>query len=227
MTRDPHDTAWDFLLQRLERLTTKQETQVLLIHDEGDALAVRTLARHARRAGIAGSAFGSGFVRTPFRGLVDDPVSRSSQQSYFLQLADLNASALARIDPGLLARNGPRKWQPSAGVLRATLLRSCSPIARIMISPGRLRGPLSGWAACSAAWTAALRFGSRCSRTVRISGVGARQPNCEHVDVLCYQHFMGSLFLPIRKIFSLSLNLCKDNQQSTDSHTAETSTSVM
>jgi len=98
--RDPHDTAWDFLLQRLERLTTKQQTQVLLIHDEGDALVVRTLARRARRAGIAGSAFGSGFVRSPFRGLVNDPVSRSSQQSYFLQLADLNAyAAFRRIFP--------------------------------------------------------------------------------------------------------------------------------
>ncbi len=98
--RDPHDTAWDFLLQRLERLSTKQQTQVFLIHDEGDALVVRALARRARRAGIAGSAFGSGFVKAPFRGLVDDPVSRSSQQSYFLQLADLDAyAAFRRIFP--------------------------------------------------------------------------------------------------------------------------------
>lgn len=98
--RDPHQTAWDFLLQRLERLSTRQDTQTLLIHDEGDALAVRTLARLSRRAGIAGSTFGSGFLKRPFRGLIDDPVSRDSQQSYFLQLADLNAyAAFRRIFP--------------------------------------------------------------------------------------------------------------------------------
>jgi hypothetical protein len=98
--RDPHDTAWDFLLQRLERLSTKQQTQVFLIHDEGNALEVRSLARRARRAGIAGSAFGAGFVKVPFRGLVDDTVSRNSQQSLFLQLADLSAyAAFRRIYP--------------------------------------------------------------------------------------------------------------------------------
>lgn len=95
-SREPHDTAWEFLLQRLERLSTKQQTQVMLIHDEGDALSVRTLARRARRAGIAGSAFGAGIVRVPFRGLIDDPVSRDSQQSLLLQLADLTAYAAFR-----------------------------------------------------------------------------------------------------------------------------------
>ena len=99
-SRDPHDTAWDFLLQRLERLSTKQDTQVVLIHDEGSALAVRARARLARRAGIAGSSFGAGFLQRPFRGLIDDPVSRDSQESYFLQIADLNAyAAFRRIFP--------------------------------------------------------------------------------------------------------------------------------
>jgi hypothetical protein len=68
---DPHDRAWTFLLQRLERLTTKDGTQVVVFHDEGDEQRVRALARKARRAGMAGSAFGPGWRNVPFRGLVD------------------------------------------------------------------------------------------------------------------------------------------------------------
>lgn len=90
---EPYDYAWSFLLQRLERITTKQDTQIVMIHDEGDDIRVRTMARKARRAGIAGSAFGTGFVKVPFRGLVDDPVSRRSHESLFLQLSDLVAYA--------------------------------------------------------------------------------------------------------------------------------------
>jgi hypothetical protein len=93
---DPHDRAWTFLLQRLERLTTKDGTQVVVFHDEGDEQRVRALARKARRAGMAGSAFGPGWRNVPFRGLVDDPVSRRSHESLFLQLADLVAYAAFR-----------------------------------------------------------------------------------------------------------------------------------
>lgn len=93
---NPHDYAWTFLFQRLERLTTKQGVQVVVIHDEGDEKRVRALARRARRAGIAGSAFGTGYVKVPFRGLLDDPVSRRSHESLFLQLADLVAYAAFR-----------------------------------------------------------------------------------------------------------------------------------
>jgi hypothetical protein len=42
---DPRDVAWEYLLQRLERYTTKNATETLLVHDEGDALRVRGLAR--------------------------------------------------------------------------------------------------------------------------------------------------------------------------------------
>lgn len=93
---DPHDYAWRYLLQRLERLTTKQDSQVVLIHDEGNEDRVRALSRRARRAGMAGSAFGTGFLRVPFKGLIDDPVSRRSHESYLLQLADLAAYAAFR-----------------------------------------------------------------------------------------------------------------------------------
>ena len=101
--RPSSDIAWEYLLQRLERSFRRSE--VLLIHDEGDPLTIRKRARKARRAGTAGSAFGAGILNVPFRNLLDDPVSRVSNQSYFLQLADLNAyAAFRRLHPPPAAR---------------------------------------------------------------------------------------------------------------------------
>jgi hypothetical protein len=93
---DPHERAWRFVLQRLERLATTNHDMILVIHDEGEPLAIRRFARYARRAGTAGSAYGTGGLRVPFKGLLDDPVSRDSRQSYFLQFADLAAFAAFR-----------------------------------------------------------------------------------------------------------------------------------
>lgn len=98
---DPHEWAWIFLLQRLKRLATTTRAEVLVVHDEGRADEIRRLARKARRAGIAGSAFGGGVVKRPFDRLIDDPVSRNSQQSLFIQVADLVAYAAFRcVYPG-------------------------------------------------------------------------------------------------------------------------------
>lgn len=93
---DPRDVGWAYLIQRLERFTSKTSTELLLVHDEGDTRRVRSLARKARRAGSAGSAFGMGYLPRPARRLIDDPVPRNSTQSYFLQLADMNAYAAFR-----------------------------------------------------------------------------------------------------------------------------------
>jgi hypothetical protein len=95
-TADPMVVAWTFMMQRLERLTRQPQDQLLLIHDEGEAETVRKIARRFRRFGTAGSLFGGGYAIPPFTGLLDDPVSRNSQHSYFLQLADLNAYAAFR-----------------------------------------------------------------------------------------------------------------------------------
>jgi hypothetical protein len=92
---DPLEIGWTFLLQRLERLGTKSGTEILIIHDEGESERIRKLARKSRRFGTAGSMFG-GHLNVPFTGLLDDPVSRNSRHSYFLQLADLVAYAAFR-----------------------------------------------------------------------------------------------------------------------------------
>lgn len=105
---NPRDVAWEYLLQRLERFTTKGRHDIMVVHDEGDSAAIRKLARKARRAGSAGSAFGTGSLSRPATRLLDDPVPRDSRQSYFLQLADLAAYAAFRkefpppVRPGLV-----------------------------------------------------------------------------------------------------------------------------
>jgi hypothetical protein len=66
------------------------------MHDEGEAHLVRRLQRKARRAGMAGSMFGTGVLSRPAKLVLDDPVPRASREAYFVQLADLDAYAAFR-----------------------------------------------------------------------------------------------------------------------------------
>lgn len=95
-SRDPRDKAWEYLLQRLERLSTTSVTPVMLLHDEGEELLVRSFVRKIRRVNNPGSAFGPGSLKRPARLIIEDPVPRSSTHSYFIQLADLSAYAAYR-----------------------------------------------------------------------------------------------------------------------------------
>jgi hypothetical protein len=94
------DTAWEGLLQRLERSTRDNNQPFMVIHDEGEDDAVRRWVRRSRRLLTAGSAFGQGSMgnRPVASRLVDDPVPRCSERSYFIQLADLVAYAAFRYE---------------------------------------------------------------------------------------------------------------------------------
>lgn len=137
--RAPSDIAWEYLLQRLERRSTKESTEILVVHDEGDALTVRGRVRKARRAGTAGSAFGTGTLSVPFRRLLDDPVPRNSQQSYFLQLADLSAYAAFRRVHGPSPRSAPlvpqTMWD-ELGAARFAKVRRARSGGPVAIVPG-------------------------------------------------------------------------------------------
>lgn len=85
--------AWVTLLNRLERVTTYEQAEVLLVHDEGEDVSVRKLVRRARRYLTAGSMTGEGSLQFAADKIIDDPVPRSSRGSYFVQLADLVAYA--------------------------------------------------------------------------------------------------------------------------------------
>lgn len=135
----PDHVAWEYLLQRLERFTTKGGEVVLLVHDEGDPKTIRTLARKSRRAGTAGSAFGAGWLHRPFVGLLDDPVARRSEQSYFLQLADLDAFAAFRCEhppPPRRVQIAPQSMWQELGEARF------APVSSVSGGPrGIVRGP--------------------------------------------------------------------------------------
>lgn len=118
---DPRVIAWDWMLQRLERFSTKGAVPLLVVHDEGDSLLIRKVTRKARRAGTAGSVFGTGTLKVPARFIVDDPVPRRSDQSYFIQLADLTAYAAFRYiyPPGAkLAKIVPQRMWDELGTAR-------------------------------------------------------------------------------------------------------------
>jgi hypothetical protein len=99
---DVFDLAWEGMLQRLERTSSYEDKTFMILHDDGENDRVRAWARRARRHLTAGGLMGSGHLTTPAHRLVDDPVPRNSQQSYFIQLADLVAYAAFRsvIAPG-------------------------------------------------------------------------------------------------------------------------------
>ena len=96
------DLAWEGMLQRLERTSTKEKAGFAVVHDEGEDDAIRRWVRRSRRYLMAGSAYGVGSLQNPARRLVDDPIPRRSQHSYFIQLADLVAYASFRsvVPPG-------------------------------------------------------------------------------------------------------------------------------
>ncbi len=69
---------------------------MLLVPDVGEYEYRRRLARRMRRYEMVGSRFGTAFLKRPFIRLVEDPIPRKSHESYFVQLADLNAYAAHR-----------------------------------------------------------------------------------------------------------------------------------
>jgi hypothetical protein len=127
------DLAWEGLLQRLERTSTKEKATFAVIHDEGENDMIRKWVRRARRHLTAGSAFGSGSLRHAAGLLVDDPIARRSQHSYFIQLADLVAYAAFRgvVTPGAsVARVCPQDMWDEIGPATHTAVTSLVPRSR-------------------------------------------------------------------------------------------------
>lgn len=106
---DVHDTAWEYLLQRLDMRMRATGAPVILVHDNGSTnQKITTLTRRFRRVSWGGGQAHA----TPL--LVEDPVPRDSRHSYFVQMADLVAySATRKIIPNRGKRAaicGPEMW---------------------------------------------------------------------------------------------------------------------
>jgi hypothetical protein len=97
-TDTARERAWRYTLQRVEHFATDNNETVMLVPDSGQYHWIRGLAREMRRFSFVGSAIypGTTLRRDLLQILIDDPVDRNSEESFFIQLADLNAYAAYR-----------------------------------------------------------------------------------------------------------------------------------
>lgn len=105
--RPVDDIAWEYLLQRLERFTTKGNHWTLVVHDEGNALAVRKIVRKSRRAGTAGSMMGTG-------GEAREPSRQPRRDDRKVAASITSRSALARRPRHRRCPRRRRSWGCSA-----------------------------------------------------------------------------------------------------------------
>ena len=91
------ETAWRHALERVEVFARHNSDTVMLFPDSGNYDRFRRLSREMRRYSHVGAMIGGGTLSRPLASvLIDDPVERDSTQSYFVQLADLDAYAAYR-----------------------------------------------------------------------------------------------------------------------------------
>jgi hypothetical protein len=99
--REIHAKAFSRIQERLQRRCVDLNAQIIMIVDEGRAIELQRIARRTKVWNPVGSMFGawddgSAFKNIPNDRLIEDPVFKSSQQSYFLQSADFIAYALLK-----------------------------------------------------------------------------------------------------------------------------------
>jgi hypothetical protein len=96
-----HEHAFARIQERLQRRCVKQDSQMLLFVDEGKEQELQRVARRTSVWNPVASQFGtwedgSTYKNIPNDRLIEDPVFKPSDQSYFLQAADFIAFALLK-----------------------------------------------------------------------------------------------------------------------------------
>jgi hypothetical protein len=99
--REVHIKAFSRIQERLQTRSQKSGSHIISIVDEGRATELQRIARRSKIWNPVGSRFGvwedgSAYKNIPNDRLIEDPVFKSSQQSYFLQSADFIAYALLK-----------------------------------------------------------------------------------------------------------------------------------
>jgi len=89
------EIAWTMFLQRYENWLLAKQDFGIVVNDEGYEKMTRMLSRKMRVYNPIPSHYG-GYYQAPVLKIIEDPFSRHSQYSYFVQLADISAY-LARL----------------------------------------------------------------------------------------------------------------------------------
>ncbi|MCB1634848.1 MAG: DUF3800 domain-containing protein [Xanthomonadales bacterium] len=98
---DVRELAWRMAIERLERFGTGAKDNMHVLPDEGHGEFIRKKIRAMRRFSHVPSAFGGPALDRKAQNIVEDSSDRRSHESYFIQLADLNAyAAFRRVFPG-------------------------------------------------------------------------------------------------------------------------------
>lgn len=124
---DARYAAWTFALQTLHSFCLAQDDRAAIFPDEGHGFFIRQRVRHMRRYNTAPSHLGPGSYEFKVERILEDPSDRRSQDSYFVQLADMNAYASHRsqyVDPRGDVRSS--LWDTLAGPTRDVRLREVS-----------------------------------------------------------------------------------------------------
>lgn len=98
---DVREIAWRYAIQRLERFGTSSKDNIHVVPDEGHGEFIKKKIRGMRRFHYVPSRFGEGTLERKAENIVEDSSDRRSNESFFIQFADLNAyAAFRRVFPG-------------------------------------------------------------------------------------------------------------------------------
>ena len=98
---DPHLRAFERLVNRIEKSLGEHNTEGLLILDQGKEAVLRRTARQMTAINFVPSKFGAWedgrrSKNMPVSRIIEDPLFKTSQSSYFLQFADAIAFSLLK-----------------------------------------------------------------------------------------------------------------------------------
>jgi hypothetical protein len=107
---DPRYSAWTIAFHRLDRMCRKEGDWCSVYPDEGHGFFIRKRVRSTRRLHSVPRHYAPGNFPLPVERILEDPNDRRSGDSYFIQVADLNAYAshrsayvcpIRKVPPGL------------------------------------------------------------------------------------------------------------------------------
>lgn len=111
---DMYAYAFGRIQDRLQKRSTVEDHQTLIISDEGQEFEITRAARRAHIFNPVGSKYrtwedGSAWKNITTDRIVEDPFFKPSHRSYFLQLADFVAFALLKKETGMVSARAQRE----------------------------------------------------------------------------------------------------------------------